>query len=115
LFDEETKSCREYKSVYCGDRPVNDKDIDQCKSRPNGVYPNLENGCVEFYQCSNQKKVKSGECPNGLRFNLLTLRCDHPANVPAPCGLRPNTNKASTASNHPIVLALFLPFYCLVF
>jgi hypothetical protein len=36
LFDDESKSCKEFKNVYCGDRPVNDKGKDQCRSRPNG-------------------------------------------------------------------------------
>lgn len=88
LFDDESKSCKEFKVVYCGDRPVNDKDKDQCKSRPNGVYPNIENGCSDFYQCANSKKVKSGDCPSGLKFNMLTLRCDRPSNIPAPCGTK---------------------------
>lgn len=65
---------------------MNDKNKDQCKSKPNGIYPNLENGCSDFFQCNNGFKVKSGECPQGLRFNSFTLRCDFPNNVPAPCG-----------------------------
>jgi hypothetical protein len=36
LFDDETKGCKEFKNVYCGERPVNDKGKDQCRSRPNG-------------------------------------------------------------------------------
>lgn len=55
----------------------------------------MENGCSEFYQCTSQKKVKSGECPQGLKFNLLTLRCDWPSNVPVPCGTKLN-NAGST-------------------
>ena len=98
LFDEETKTCKDFKNVYCGERPVNDKGKDQCKSRPNGVYPNLENGCSEFYQCNNQRKVKSGECPTGLKFNLLTLRCDWPNNVPVPCGTKLPNSASSSAS-----------------
>ena len=99
LFDDDTKTCKDFKNVYCGDRPVNDKGRDQCKSRPNGVYPNLENGCTEFYQCSNQRKVKSGECPSGLKFNLLTLRCDWPINVPVPCGTRANSSAVKIFSS----------------
>lgn len=99
LFDEETKSCKEFKTVYCGDRPVNDKGKDQCRSRPNGVYPNIENGCSEFYQCQSQKKVKSGECPQGLKFNMLTLRCDWPSNVPVPCGTKLASSSAARQSS----------------
>lgn len=98
LFDDETKGCKEFKDVYCGDRPVNDKGQDQCRLRPNGVYPNLENGCSDFYQCSNQKKTKSGECPQGLKFNLLTLRCDWPGNVPVPCGSKRASNSGTVNS-----------------
>lgn len=36
LFDEETKGCKEFKDVYCGERPVNDKGKDPCRSKPNG-------------------------------------------------------------------------------
>jgi hypothetical protein len=86
LFDEELKMCRDHKTVHCGERSMADKNKDQCKSKPNGVYPNLENGCSDFYQCSNGMKIKSGDCPQGLRFNSFTLRCDFPNNVPAPCG-----------------------------
>lgn len=96
LFDEETKSCKEFKAVYCGDRPVNDKGKDQCRSRPNGVYPNIENGCSEFYQCQSQKKIKSGDCPQGLKFNMLTLRCDWPGNVPVPCGTKLASSSSTT-------------------
>ena len=62
------------------------------------VYPNLETGCSEFYQCTNQKKVKSGECPQGLKFNLLTLRCDWANNVPIPCGTKITSSGMSYAS-----------------
>ncbi len=86
LFDEETKKCSDFRQVFCNDRPVNDKGKDPCKFKPNGVYPNIEGGCVEFFQCSSNRKVKSGECPMGLKFNVLTLRCDWPNNVATPCG-----------------------------
>jgi hypothetical protein len=96
LFDEDTKYCKDYKTTFCGDRPVNDKGKDPCRSKPNGVYPNIENGCSDFYQCTNQMKVKSGECPQGLKFNSNTLRCDIPQHVPVPCGsMKYNTSGAA--------------------
>ena len=66
------------------------------------VYPNLENGCSDFYQCSNQKKTKSGECPQGLKFNLLTLRCDWPTNVPVPCGSKRANSASKTVNFHTL-------------
>ena len=110
LFDEESKSCKEFKDVYCGDRPVNEKDRDQCRSRPNGVYPNIENGCADFYQCANSRKIKSGDCPNGLKFNMMTLRCDRASNVPAPCGTKIVSNQAHKAYSNFTILLGFITF-----
>ena len=43
LFEDESKGCKEFKDVYCGERPVNDKGQDQCRLRPNGgTYINYE-------------------------------------------------------------------------
>jgi hypothetical protein len=94
LFNVESKLCKEYQDVYCGDRPVNDKGKDQCQLKQNGVYPNLETGCTEYFQCHNQRKTKSGVCQHNMKFNALTLRCDYPINVPIPCGSK--TNGGST-------------------
>jgi hypothetical protein len=42
-------------------------------------------------------KVKSGECPQGLKFNSNTLRCDIPQHVPVPCGtMKYNTSAAAS-------------------
>ena len=94
LFDEESKSCKEYNVTFCGERPVNDKSnsgnkmSDPCRSKPNGVYANLETRCADFFQCAQGTKTKTGECPQSLKFNSLTLRCDWSSNVPPPCGTR---------------------------
>ena len=115
LFDEETKFCKDYKNAFCGDRPVNDKGKDPCRSKPNGVYPNFENGCVDFYQCTSQMKVKSGECPQGLKFNVNTLRCDFPNNVPVPCGTKYNASGASTLTLNAFLLAAFNGIFFAIF
>lgn len=108
LFDEETKSCKEFNKVYCGDRPVNDKSGDVCRSKPNGVYPNLENGCSDFYQCNNGAKTKTGECQKGLKFNLMTLRCDYPQNVRVPCGSKISSSATTTTSMSSVLSFLAL-------
>lgn len=111
LFDEETKICRDHKTVHCGDRSMADKNKDQCKSKPNGVYPNLENGCSDFYQCTNGIKVKSGDCPQGLRFNQYSLRCDFPNNVPMPCG---NNKLAVSSANNMINSKIIYCFFLVI-
>lgn len=98
-FDEETKMCKDSKSVQCGERPISNEVGNRCKSRPNGIYPNYSNGCSEFYHCNNQDEVKKGDCPKGLKFNSETLRCDWPANVLAPCGTKPNFSLGNSASS----------------
>lgn len=87
---------------------MNDKGKDQCRSRSNGVYPNLENGCSDFYQCNNQKKVKTGECPQNLRFNILTLRCDRPANVPVPCGTKIAVSSANSFTKSSLFIFVYI-------
>ncbi|RNA34556.1 vegetative incompatibility WD repeat [Brachionus plicatilis] len=51
LFDEKSKTCKEYKDVFCGNRPFsNDKKVEKdeknlCSSRQDGYYPNIKNDC----------------------------------------------------------------------
>lgn len=99
FFDEETKSCKESKSVECGERPISSEAGNRCKSRPNGIYPNYLNGCSEFYHCNNQEEVKKGDCPKGLKFNSQTLRCDFAANVLSPCGTKPSFGNSGSTTN----------------
>lgn len=101
FFDIETLSCKDSKTLNCGDRPISNIAGNRCKSRPNGIYPNYDNGCSEFFHCNNQEEVKKGNCPSGLKFNSQTLRCDWPTNVYAPCGSKQNfgPGNAGTALN----------------
>ncbi|KAI3385679.1 hypothetical protein SNEBB_000458 [Seison nebaliae] len=100
LFDEETRKCTKENDVECGERPVLEIGKNLCDGRPNGVYPNVDDGCTEFYQCINQKKTKSGQCPNGLKFNVLTMRCDWIKNVPQPCGQLSMNSANNLLINH---------------
>ncbi|CAF0884081.1 unnamed protein product [Didymodactylos carnosus] len=88
LFDDDLKTCNDYRKVFCGDRPENEKYKDPCNGQPNGKYTEIDTGCISWYTCIDQGKAKSDDCPGGSRFNTLTLRCDHPRNIPKPCGLR---------------------------
>ena len=51
-----------------------------------------------FYQCVKSIKVREATCPNSLKFNSATSRCDNPANIPAPCGTLTNLAASSTNS-----------------
>ena len=81
LFEEESKSCKEYKDVYCGDRSVNDKDKDQCRTKPNGglnilifyKYRKLAFSFTEVYQnCA----VNSSEIVHSIDLNDLFHKFD---------------------------------------
>ncbi|KAI3384214.1 hypothetical protein SNEBB_008285 [Seison nebaliae] len=74
LFDEGTRKCTKENDVECGERPVLVLGKTVGDGRP--VVQMEDDGCTEFYQCINQKKMNSGQCPNGLKFNVLTIRCD---------------------------------------
>jgi len=110
FFDEEKKMCRNAKDVDCGERPISGSSSNRCKSRTNGIYPNFANGCTEFYHCNNHEEVKKGDCPNGLKFNSQTLRCDWPQNIMAPCGTKQNPyaseNSASALSSTNFIFAI---------
>lgn len=111
LFNAETSQCEEFQQVFCGSRPVNLADRNQCKltlfflfkseatlakldllisfkgsSKRDGIYPDIERGCKIFYQCINQQKVREASCPSTFKFNSLSGRCDNPVNIVPPCG-----------------------------
>ena len=86
LFNTDTTQCEEFQQVFCGSRPVNLADRNQCASKRDGIYPDLERACRVFYQCFAQQKVREATCPNSLKFNSIVGRCDNPVNIIAPCG-----------------------------
>ncbi|RNA39359.1 vegetative incompatibility WD repeat [Brachionus plicatilis] len=91
LFDEKSKTCKEFKDVICGNRSLSNEEKDEkdlCSSRLNGSYPNIENSCAEFFMCENSKTVKKSNCPNGLKFNVISIKCDYEKNIPPPCGTK---------------------------
>ncbi|XP_078670908.1 uncharacterized protein LOC144911026 [Branchiostoma floridae x Branchiostoma belcheri] len=47
-----------------------------CQDLPSGTYPDLED-CTKFYMCSNGIS-SSFSCPDGLLFDIKTLRCEWP-------------------------------------
>ncbi|RNA06527.1 hypothetical protein BpHYR1_039426 [Brachionus plicatilis] len=115
LFDEKSKTCKEFKDVSCGHRPFSIEKKDLCSSRTDGSYPNIEKDCVEFFKCENSKTVKKSYCHKGFKFNMISLQCDHESNTPAPCGTKifsKHTHK--TKFNFIILFSLITFFICLI-
>ena len=54
----------------------------------------MERNCRVFFQCINQQKIREATCPNNLKFNGVTGRCDNPNNIIAPCGSHSTTSSA---------------------
>ncbi|RNA16467.1 hypothetical protein BpHYR1_018123 [Brachionus plicatilis] len=79
---------------------IKEREKNLCSSRQDGYYPNIKNDCVDFFKCENLKTVKRSKCSNGLKFNMITLKCDHTSNIQAPCGTK-------IISNHYLHLAQF--------
>ena len=70
----------------------------------------MERNCKVFYQCLNQQKVREANCPNQLKFNSLTGRCDSPNNIIAPCGTYGATSSANiyTSTSNKIKALKFI-------
>jgi hypothetical protein len=106
LFNTDTTQCEDFQQVFCGTRPVNMADRNQCASKRDGIYPDLERSCRVFYQCINQQKVREANCPNSLRFNSITGRCDISSNILAPCGTY-STSKASRQTSMNLIYSFY--------
>lgn len=122
LFNADTSQCEEFQQVFCGSRPVNLADRNQCnrnsyflvvyqtiyliirfelgQGKRDGIYPDIERTCKVFYQCINQQKVREANCPSTFKFNSLSGRCDNPANIAPPCGTYGVSNAISLTSNN---------------
>ncbi|RNA17804.1 hypothetical protein BpHYR1_016202 [Brachionus plicatilis] len=110
LFDEKSNTCKEFKDVICGNRSLSNSKKDLCSSRPNGSYPTFENGCAEFFKCENSKTVIKSDCPNGLKFNMISFKCDNASNIPPPCGTKITSDKENgTDFNFTIFFGLISP------
>lgn len=94
LFNTETTQCEDFQQVFCGARAVNLAEKNQCQYKRDGIYPDMERNCRVFYQCINQQKIREATCPNNLKFNGITGRCDNPNNIIAPCGSHNTTSSA---------------------
>lgn len=64
---------------------MNSIGIDLGLGQPNGWYAEMKNHCRSYYLCTEQRKTKMGECPEGSRWNGHRLRCDDPKYLSAPC------------------------------
>jgi hypothetical protein len=111
LFNSETTQCEDFQLVFCGNRPVNQADKNQCTGKRDGIYPDLERSCRVFYQCINQNKIREATCPNNLRFNSINGKCDSPINIIAPCGTYGMQSSATISS----LRILSLPIFCASF
>jgi len=111
LFDEDTRLCNDYRKVFCGNRPTNERGIDPCIGQQNGWYADIENQCRVYYFCTEQRKAKMGECPVGSKWNSQRLRCDDPRNIPAPCGLR---NNNGISLYHQYFSTILITFFSLL-
>ncbi|UJR15055.1 hypothetical protein I4U23_002026 [Adineta vaga] len=85
LFDEDSRICHDFRKVFCGNRPVNERGNDPCIGQANGWYADHENQCRSYYLCTEHRKTKMGECLSGAKWNAGKLRCDDPRNILAPC------------------------------
>lgn len=86
-FNSENSQCDDWQLVGCGTRPASlNADKFQCSGKRDGIYPDNERGCRVFYQCVNQIKTREAVCPNNLKFNSVSAKCDNPSNILAPCG-----------------------------
>ncbi|CAH1801656.1 unnamed protein product, partial [Owenia fusiformis] len=60
--------------------------IRNCTGRPDGYYPDLEEGCRTLYTCRDQVMSGYYECPDGLVFDPEDNICDWPYGTCPPCG-----------------------------
>ncbi|CAB0004535.1 unnamed protein product [Nesidiocoris tenuis] len=56
------QSCMPQNTVACPHR-------NKCNNLPNGFYPNVENNCRTYYQCSDGMFVREESCPTGLLWD----------------------------------------------
>jgi len=108
LFDEDTRICNDYRKVFCGNRPTNERGNDPCIFQLNGWYADNENQCRSYYLCTEQRKTKMGECLLGSKWNSQKLRCDDPRNIVAPCGLRTNHGISLSHQYYSTIVMIFL-------
>ncbi len=64
----------------------------------------MERNCKVFYQCLNQQKVREANCPNQLKFNSLTGRCDNPNNIISPCGTYSTSSTVGISASSKIII-----------
>lgn len=84
------------------------KNLIKGASKRDGIYPDLERSCRVFFQCVNQQKTREATCPNQLKFNSLSGRCDQPANILAPCGTYTTGSAVSVLSSSKLFYYLYI-------
>ncbi|CAF0734297.1 unnamed protein product [Adineta steineri] len=115
LFDEDLLSCNDYRKVFCGNRPTNERGNDPCLGKSNGWYADYDHQCRLYYLCTDQRQTKTGECPVGSKWNLHRLQCDDPRYIAAPCGYRSHNNASLLLFNYINVFLVNTIIYCLFF
>lgn len=93
-YDEDAPADQERVHSPVNASPVNEKDvtgtpkfecpavtIEETGGNPHPTYPHPTD-CTKFYVCIERKTPRKNTCGAGLVFNLETLLCDNPKNVP---------------------------------
>ncbi|XP_055937593.1 uncharacterized protein LOC129966994 isoform X1 [Argiope bruennichi] len=68
LFDSKSLTCET-------DADCPKLDINKCMSKSNGIHPNFESGCRDFFICLDGLLTHQGSCPMGKLLNPLTGNC----------------------------------------
>lgn len=86
LFDISKRECNDFERVFCGARPINPAEKNQCVNKRDGVHPDTERDCHYYYQCTGQNKVREAKCLGDQKFSSFTGRCGPANSAPVPCG-----------------------------
>jgi hypothetical protein len=75
-------------------------------TKSDGIYPDFEQGCSVFFHCLNKEKIREAKCPDSLKFNQISSRCDNPKDIMPPCGI--NSQSSSASSFYSIINYLII-------
>lgn len=86
------------------------KEVSECSSRSNGVFPVLETNCHDFVVCRDGVMVELGSCPQGKALNALTGTCQPSSLVTCAAAADPDCQGRSDGM-YPDVKSGCMAFY----
>lgn len=57
-----------------------------CVTKEDGMYPNTEKACRQYYACADGEMIRLKMCDEGTVFDIQRLACERPVYVAPPCG-----------------------------